>query len=84
MCHLRMGCGWRNVDGRGGHRCEPRHADPQRNRAFAYALDSTFAGTDSFTYTASDGHGGMATATVTGNVMAATAGSISTVGARRC
>ena len=43
---------------------------------FTYTPATTFAGIDSFTYTASDGHGGSATATVTINVTAATDGSI--------
>src|SRR4029078_11628739 len=33
--------------------------------AVTYRPNANFAGTDSFTYTASDGHGGSATATVT-------------------
>jgi uncharacterized delta-60 repeat protein len=46
---------------------------------FTYTPNSTFAGTDSFTYTISDGDDGFATATVTIVVTAAAPGSIVTI-----
>ena len=62
------------------------HTDPANgtlvigaNGSFTYTPTSTFAGTDSFTYTISDGDGGFATATVIIHVTAATSGSIQTI-----
>src|SRR5206468_9668860 len=46
---------------------------------FTYTPASTFAGTDGFTYTISDGDGGFATATVTINVAPAAPGSVLTI-----
>ncbi|OHB74745.1 MAG: hypothetical protein A2W31_18145 [Planctomycetes bacterium RBG_16_64_10] len=47
--------------------------------SFSYTPDTTFVGTDSFTYTITDGDGGSATATVTITVAPAAPGSILTV-----
>jgi Bacterial Ig domain/RTX calcium-binding nonapeptide repeat (4 copies) len=47
--------------------------------SFVYTPDSTFSGTDSFTYTISDGHGGFSTATVTITVTPAGSGTVTTV-----
>ena len=46
---------------------QPDHGtvDYNENGTFSYTPDANFNGTDSFTYTVSDGHGGTATATVT-------------------
>ena len=49
------------------------------NGSFSYQPDTTFVGTESFTYTISDGDGGFDTATVTITVNAAAGGSILTV-----
>lgn len=49
------------------------------NGSFSYQPDTTFVGTESFTYTTSDGDGGFDTATVTVVVNAAAGGSILTV-----
>jgi hypothetical protein len=49
------------------------------NGSFTYTPDTTFSGTDSFTYTISDGDGGADTTTVKIVVAAAAAGSILTV-----
>ncbi len=49
------------------------------NGSFTYMPDSTFSGSDSFTYTIGDGDGGFATATVTIYVAQAAAGSILTI-----
>ena len=49
------------------------------NGAFIYTPDSTFSGIDTFTYTASDGQGGSATAVVDIEVVAASPGSVGTV-----
>jgi len=47
--------------------------------SFNYTPDSTFAGTDSFTYSVSDGNGGTDTATVSIDVAAAAPGSVVTI-----
>jgi len=49
------------------------------NGSFIYSPDSTFAGTDSFTYTISDGDDGSATGTVTISVTPAGPGTVTTV-----
>jgi hypothetical protein len=49
------------------------------NGGFLYQPDSTFAGVDTFSYSVSDGHGGVTSAVATINVAAANNGSISTI-----
>jgi extracellular elastinolytic metalloproteinase len=62
------------------------HTDPlngslllHSDGSFNYTPFSTFSGTDSFTYTISDGDGGLATATVTIDVASAAPGSVQIV-----
>ena len=54
----------RDADGDGGDPGRARHGRPSRRTGVSYTPAANFFGTDSFTYTITDGNGGTDTATV--------------------